>query len=350
MKVIEARTLVEKVANAKLKVPVMMVGAMGIGKSWIVKQAAKNLGIECIDLRLAQQEPGDLIGIPRYDSAKGSTVWAKPEWWPKEGTSGILFLDELNRAPTDVRQAIFQLVNEWRMHTHVLPEGWSIVSAINPDNSQYQVETLDPAMIRRFCMIKLSADVEVWQKWAHGEGQIDESITGFIAAHSDMLAKSDSFKIETQPNPDAYRMLDALVKAKVIDKEIEIEVYTGLIGHEAAVAYRSWCDSNYSRPVSGKDILTKYTDEKAKIREKFLKQKNADNFVTTKELLAELDAHKKPNKDQVANLVAFLKDANSETKATVVSKLPKDYLAEVMTHRDLTQTVAEILRKSRDPK
>ena len=46
----------------------------------IPKEAAKELGIACIDLRLAQQEVGDLTGLPRRDCKH--TVWSRPEWWP----------------------------------------------------------------------------------------------------------------------------------------------------------------------------------------------------------------------------------------------------------------------------
>ena len=93
-------------------------------------------------------------------------MYARPEWFPDESQpKGILFLDELNRAPVDVRQAVFQLVKEKTMHTHKLPEGWFIVSAINPDNTGYQVETLDKAMLRRFCQIKVTKDADIWLSW-----------------------------------------------------------------------------------------------------------------------------------------------------------------------------------------
>src|SRR5262249_58690591 len=42
---------------------------------------------------------------------------------------GVLFLDELNRAPDDVLQAAFQLVLDGAVGEYMLPDGWSVVAA-----------------------------------------------------------------------------------------------------------------------------------------------------------------------------------------------------------------------------
>jgi hypothetical protein len=342
VKVSDAKQFIKNVAAKGLHIPVLLVGPMGVGKSGIVKQAAQELGMNLIDLRLAQQEPGDLIGIPRAEGNK--THWAKPEWWPQEGTRGILFLDELNRAPVDVRQAVFQLVNEWRMHTHKLPDGWYIVSAINPDNGNYQVETLDPAMLRRFCVIKTSADVETWLSWAKGPGQIDSPITGFIAAHRSLLATHEDMEIKVKPTPDQYRMLNTLMTGNVIMKEIEQEVFTGLIGSEAAVAFRRYLDSNYNRPVSGEDILENYS----KVQKKVQKQNNAEMYITITDLSATLDNTKKLDKKMVSNLHDFVKDLSSEMKATFVMKIPTRLLGDLSLNREFTESIAEVLSQVKD--
>ena len=342
MKMNDAKSFIKNLASKNVHIPPLLVGSMGIGKSNIVKQVAQELNIELIDLRLAQQEPGDLIGIPRVHD--GVTVWAKPEWWPKEGTRGILFLDEINRAAPDVRQAVFQLINEWRMHTHVLPDGWLIVSAMNPENGTYQVEPLDPAMIRRFCLLKVTADVDVWLKWAHGPGAIDSTITSFVGAHRDMLLGiDDAIPMKAIPTPDQYRMLDTLIKSNVVPHELEMEVFTGLIGTEAAVAYRRYLDANYNRPVTGEEILDNY----AKIKKKLMKQKNDEMFITVNDLTAKLDSVKKVTDEQKVALYEFIKDIPAEFKTTFVLKLPKHLLADIVANKDLAALVANVVKESR---
>ena len=151
----QAKDLIKRAARAQAPHPILMMGQMGIGKTQIVEQVARELAEELgnfgsktfdltnpkdvdslndvfgfVDLRLATQEPADLVGFPHlvdkisrvFKKAYKVLSHAQPEWFPEEGTRGIIHLDELNRAPTDVRQAIFQLVKERRLHTHRLPK------------------------------------------------------------------------------------------------------------------------------------------------------------------------------------------------------------------------------------
>lgn len=375
MLITQSKDLIKNCARAESPVPILMVGSMGIGKSQIVEQVANELAFELagidpnldlsdprnyekvregfgfVDLRLATQEPADLIGYP-YTENRVSKVTkkefkvlrhAQPEWFPEEGTRGIIFLDELNRAPTDVRQAIFQLVKERRLHTHRLPKGWFIVAAINPDNGNYQVESLDKAMIRRFCCIKVTSSPEIWLRWAH-TSSIDDNITGFIAAHDDLLMKTEDFAIEGEPTPDQYAMLSTYTKAKVIPRGLEAEVARGLIGSMASVAFTKWCDENYSKPISGRQVL----DEFDKHKNKLGKQKTDEWSVTLTEVSAELWSNDNPTEKRVKNLCSFILFAPPEIKTTIMSKLPGNYLGEVMNNREVTKSIHSVLQQAKD--
>ncbi len=352
------KQLIKSAAGKGVAVPIMLIGGMGIGKSQIVAQAAEELGIGFIDLRLAQQEPGDLIGIPRAievinEKTKRKevvTTYARPEWFPdaEESPRGILFLDELNRAPIDVRQAVFQLVKEKKMHTHVLPKGWYIVSAINPDNSQFQVESLDKAMLRRFCQLKVTHDVETWMGWAKGPGKVSEEITGFIAAQGKLLGEDEKFSIEARPTPDQWVMLDEMRKSGIIPSREEVEVFAGLVGTDAAVSYRRFIDARYERPVSGKEVLNDYETSKIKKKVKKQQKRNDEMHATVIDLAAEMNVTAKPSKKQIRNLADFIMDSNAEVKASVVHKLPKDYLSELVTFAEVTEVITQIQEKVED--
>jgi hypothetical protein len=340
MKVGDAKQLIKNIAEKHVKVPVMLVGSMGIGKSWIVKQVAAELNYHLIDLRLAQQEPGDLIGLPRKDAETHKTVWLKPEWWPDVNGAGILFLDELNRAPVDVRQAVFQLINEWKMHTHVLPDNWTIVAAGNPDVGSYQVEQLDPAMIRRFVMLRVNADTDEWIKWAYSAG-VDDLIIRFIGTNRNLLAKEEEVELNTIYTPDSYRMLDILMKANVIPKDATFEVIAGLIGTSAATAFIKFMDKEYKKPVGGKEILEHYD----KVREKVLSQRNDEMYVTQQELIAILNSDKKLSKEEFQNFSKFLIETNPETKAAVLSKTPTYLFSKLSTLPELVDDMIKICKE-----
>ena len=92
-----------------IKKPIMLWGSPGVGKSDSVRAAAKEMGIEVIDIRASQMDPVDLRGLPVVDP-NGTTSWATPSFFPSDATSqGILFLDEMNSAPPSVQAALYQL-------------------------------------------------------------------------------------------------------------------------------------------------------------------------------------------------------------------------------------------------
>ncbi|MBM4354183.1 MAG: AAA family ATPase [Deltaproteobacteria bacterium] len=316
MRLERVRELVRRIAERQVRVPILLVGPMGVGKSWVVKEAARTLGIECIDLRLAQHEPGDLIGLPRMDS--GKTIWARPSWWPEPDTRGILFLDELNRAPQDVRQAVFQLVTEWRLHTHELPPGWVIVSAINPDSGDYQVESLDIAMLRRFCQIKVVAIAADWIRWARTYG-IHSGIIEFVTTHPDMLARKEEFRIEALPTPEGFRLVDAMLKAGVMERGTSQEIVAGLVGDVAGTALRRHLDKGEAKYVRGAAVLADYAAVAAE-----LASQAGDRMLSTLHDVAAECAGTTLPAPALANLTAFLKALREEYFVAMVELIQDD--------------------------
>ena len=143
--------------------PVLLEGASGIGKSEIVVQTARGLGVGLAVLDLSLIEPPDLVGLPVI--AEGVTRYACPSALPREG-AGLLLLEELNRAERHVQQPALQLLTARRLHEYVLPEGWSVVAAINPEDGDYHVTALDPALRGRFLQLRVRSERAAWLAWA----------------------------------------------------------------------------------------------------------------------------------------------------------------------------------------
>ena len=115
-------------------------GKPGIGKSQLVAQVAKEMGIGFIDLRLSQLDSTDLRGIPSPHPDEGLCRWLPPEFLPFEQfasfekdypNGGILLLDEFNRARPDVLQSAFQLVLDRSVGLSKLRKNWYLVAAGN---------------------------------------------------------------------------------------------------------------------------------------------------------------------------------------------------------------------------
>lgn len=165
--------------------PVLLEGPSGVGKSECVRAVAeKDLGIACIALDLSLLEPPDLIGLPVV--ANGRTSYAPPTTLPSDG-AGILLLEELNRAERYIRQPVLQLLSARRLNEYVLPDGWSVVAAINPPDCEYDVEPLDTALLDRFLRLRVRADRDVWIDWAQSDG-VHSAIIALAKLHDRLLS------------------------------------------------------------------------------------------------------------------------------------------------------------------
>lgn len=163
----------------RAKRPALLEGPTGIGKSELVGQLARKLGIQHVVLDLSLLEPPDLVGLPSVED--GRTRYALPQFLPREG-KGILMLEELNRAERYIQQPALQLLTARSLHEYVLPEGWACFAAINPETGDYQVTPLDAALRARFLQIPVRADRASWLAWA-GTRTVHPAIVALVRAH-----------------------------------------------------------------------------------------------------------------------------------------------------------------------
>ena len=143
-------SVVPHILDAKL--PVLLRGRHGVGKSEVVYQTAAVRGLPVVERRASQMTEGDLLGLP--DTAdtdidgRKATTWNAPDWLVTACTQPVvLFLDEVDRATMEVRQGLFELtdsrkINGWHLHADTL-----IIAAVNggEHGAQYQVGEMDPA-------------------------------------------------------------------------------------------------------------------------------------------------------------------------------------------------------------
>lgn len=161
----------------------LLEGPTGIGKSEIVRDTAARLGIELAVLDLSLLEPPDLVGLPVIEG--GRTRYAAPSVLPQAG-AGILLLEELNRAERYIQQPALQLLTARTLHEYRLPDGWVCFAAINPQDGDYQVTPLDPALAARFLHLRVRADRGAWLSWAHGAG-LHPAVIALVQAHDRAL-------------------------------------------------------------------------------------------------------------------------------------------------------------------
>ncbi len=226
-------------ALVEQKVPTFLWGAPGIGKSSIIKQIAKEKGLEFIDLRLALMDPTDLKGIPFYDKESHTALWAPPAFLPKDG-KGILFLDELNSAPPSVQASAYQLILDRKVGEYELPDGWAIVSAGNREGDRGVTYRMPSPLANRFVHFEMEVNRDDWRFWAYKKG-IDNRIISYISFKNEHLftfdAKSDTKSFAT---PRSWEYVDSILKAN-LDDTLILNVISGAVGKDVSVGFLAFC-------------------------------------------------------------------------------------------------------------
>ena len=217
------------------KIPTFLWGAPGIGKSSIIKQLAREKGIECIDLRLSLMDPTDLKGIPFYERESHTALWAPPSFLPRDG-AGILFLDELNSAAPAVQASAYQLILDRRVGEYELPIGWAIVAAGNREGDRGVVYRLPSPLANRFVHIEMEVNAQDWRDWALKQS-IDSRIIGYIAYKNSALFGFDPLKNERSfPTPRSWEAVHSILKSP-LPKKLWLEGISGAVGDDAAVDF-----------------------------------------------------------------------------------------------------------------
>lgn len=272
MKLSEAYKIVKN--SIRMNTPVMLWGPPGIGKSSLIHQIAEELGRKNLDLRLAQLEPTDLRGVPMPNKDTNRADWYLPQFWPvraetettrevtkvdSDGNTvtetvtvpagccpegpGVVFLDEIEKAPVSVKNASLQLVLDRMVGTYKLPDDWAIVAAGNREEDGAFSAPLGSALANRMIHLDIEPDVESWAAWAR-ENDVADDVIGFLHFKQDLLYKQTDD--HAFPSPRSWVIASNLIKSTKAQKD-QKELLTAAVGKGPASEFVVW--SNVYRNV-----------------------------------------------------------------------------------------------------
>lgn len=200
-------------------IAISFTGGHGIGKTSMVEQVARKRNMTITKLSLHElEEVGDLIGYPvkeykvvekksgksgwvaadvlnRVDREKFNVTnesrmgYAKPAWVPQYNENGcILLLDDYARSSSMMIQATMELINTGKYVSWSLPKYTTLVLTANPDNGEFNIQSLDPAQRTRFMDYELEFNIDDWAYWAE-TSNIDSRCINFALQFSNELFK-----------------------------------------------------------------------------------------------------------------------------------------------------------------
>ena len=253
-------SFIDSIAAARY--PVMIRGRHGIGKSEIVYQYAKKVGLPVVERRASQMTEGDLVGLPVIDG--DATSWNPPDWYKMACREPVvLFMDEIDRATTEVRQGFFQLADSRALNGHKLHPDTLLFAAVNGGvhAAQYQVNDMDPAELDRWTVFDIEPSHEDWIEYA--KDRCNAVLVDFIRHNRSHLEHTKEFEPgKVYPSRRSWERLDrTLAAGRMLEGEFKPHLNTvyniacGFVGFEAAVAFRDFADK-YENQVTVEDILT----------------------------------------------------------------------------------------------
>lgn len=204
----------KKVFELAAKIPVMLLGAPGIGKTAVVTEFAQDIGADLIDIRLSAETPSSFEGkdyiCPRTGQLKKARAWwlQRIDDNKQKNVPTVLFFDEYTNAPDALQQLAYSPFNERKLHgisfDYLLERPKGVYSGfLKPKPGLYvfgagnrvEDETGAREMVyaskTRVFTVNFEVSQKEWIAWAE-KNHINPKIRAFIYTNPDALLEKPS--------------------------------------------------------------------------------------------------------------------------------------------------------------
>ncbi|MGH9182893.1 MAG: AAA family ATPase [Acidimicrobiales bacterium] len=245
------------------RVPVLLWGAPGTGKTSAIRAMADVLGWPCETVIAAIREPSDFSGLPVI--AGDAVRFAPPRWAQRLATAGrgLLFLDEISTAPPAVQAALLRVVLERVVGDLALPDEVVVVAAANPPEQAAEGWDLSAPLANRFCHLDWEVEPQAFSQgvvggwpppqvptlppdWEDHLWRARGLVSAFIAVRPGLACEMPSDPARAGrgwPSPRTWEMAARLWAAAVAtgaSTEAETALVTGAVGEGAGVELLMW--------------------------------------------------------------------------------------------------------------
>jgi hypothetical protein len=266
------------------KIPVIVWGGPGIGKSSISEGIARSLKCHIETVIASIREPADFGGLPVIGD-DGGVKLAPPAWAKRiaakcldkneDPLAAILFLDEISTAAPATQAALLRVIHDGVVGDLKLPPNMAIIAAANPPEEAAGGWELSPPMANRFIHLKWSHDAPSWCEGLVG-GFPDPKVArmepydkflpqarGLIASFINIrpallyvLPKDTTNQGLAWPSPRTWETVTFIRASKLANHfsdEDEVDLAMGAVGEAAAIELFEW-EKNLDLP-NPEDLL-----------------------------------------------------------------------------------------------
>lgn len=240
--VVTPQELNEFLALAKsTKLPLMVRGGPGVGKSSIFRQfaAAQGDSYRYLDSQAIYFDPTDIKGFPKVNGKV--TEWLPPAEFPTQG-EGMWVIEELPSAAPAVQAAFYQLMLDRQIGAYRLPDGWFIVATGNRLIDKGVVNRMPSPLVSRMWHVELQVSIDAWTEHALGSGIVPELIA-FFRLRSGLLNNFDPKNwVADTPYccPRTVEFLSRLMQAS--SRKPSLTLVCATIGESAGIEFYSFLE------------------------------------------------------------------------------------------------------------
>lgn len=248
------------------RVPVLLWGGAGLGKSSAVREMAEGAGLLCETVIASIREPSDFAGLPIVAQDGKAVSFAPPDWAQRLAAagSGVLFLDEISTAPPAVQAALLRVVLERTVGDLPLPDQVTVVAAANPPEQAADGWDISPPLANRFCHLDWDLQAREWADGVLGgfsqppvpalpeETLLPEitaaraTVGAFVTARAHLLHAhpgNEAAAGRAWPSPRSWDMAARLLAAARVSgapEQVTALLAAGAVGPGAAAEFLAW--------------------------------------------------------------------------------------------------------------
>ncbi len=188
------------------KNPFYLIGAPGIGKTEMVGQIARELGIEFMATSLTHHTRNSVLGLPVITEIEGekSTEYTMPDILAQivkinksQKKEGILLIDEFASMSEALVAPMLAFLQNKSIGNHRLPEGWVMVLCSNPPEYNETAREFDAAVLDRVRIMNIVYSKEDFLKYGEENG-FHPVVLSYVKEHGNNVYICDKDKENKQ--------------------------------------------------------------------------------------------------------------------------------------------------------